>query len=732
MPDAKSPNPPRILAVEDDRELSKVFVALLTDEGFHVQAEYNGKSALDRVTKEAFDFAFIDGLLPGMDGFKLCENLRLTKNGAELPIVFVSGVYRAANHAVEAKQKYRLLEYLEKPVNPGIVIELLKRHFGDRYPAPPPKAPAEAKSGEAVLANDYFLLDPSQLPLEGALATTPFPLLIGQIYARKLTGQLLLTESQSKKLIAFDNGAPVASSSNIIPECLGQMLLREGRIPQQALDESLKRMKATRRKQGAVLIELGVFPEKELGEALSRQFNQKLLNVFTWADASFVFKPLSVLPENPNRQSQHPYPLIREGVARRLPLAAVQKWLAPYQALTVVATEDAEARLQSCGCSTPEVRFVLGMDGEGLLEHILASGLKPRDEMQRFIFSLVAIGAARFSPPREASSAPKTGREALDGSTMRQNILTAHIQKHFAGEAGAQGGEAQSDGGNPTAAGRPETTQNLPILPPEQMDAYLKLSQTRQDLAAKNCFDMLGVARDTPVEEVKKVYLKLARIYHPDAMPFSDAPQIRRLADEVFAMLAKANDTLTNPDKRAEYLQFLEDGGDQDATDEVARLLAAEQHFMEGQAHVRRKDWARARQSFQEALRLAPINGEYHIELGWAHFNVAPRDPTARQEALQYLQKAMEIAPKLADAPYYAGMIHKYAGDALKAAEWFRKALQANPDHTRSQEELGMVKPRREEGPARKGPPGKKQPPSRKKPEPPKKKGFLARLFGKS
>ena len=67
---------------------------------------------------------------------------------AVLPLIMISGIYRGMNHRIDAKKRFDVLEYLDKPVRIEHVIDLLKEVFAGEYPAAPPedneaRAPAE-------------------------------------------------------------------------------------------------------------------------------------------------------------------------------------------------------------------------------------------------------------------------------------------------------------------------------------------------------------------------------------------------------------------------------------------------------------------------------------------------------------------------------------------------------------------------------------------------------------
>ena len=66
----------------------------------------------------------------------------------------------------------------------------------------------------------------------------------------------------------------------------------------------------------------------------------------------------------------------------------------------------------------------------------------------------------------------------------------------------------------------------------------------------RNYYQILGVPRDASSDEIKKVYRRLARQYHPDLNPGN------KEAEEKFKEISEAYDILSDPSKRAQYDQF--------------------------------------------------------------------------------------------------------------------------------------------------------------------------------
>ena len=76
-----------ILLVEDDRELAELMRDFLENEGFVVWHEAEGKAARDRILASPPDMIILDIMLPGMNGYTVCREVRPEYDG---PILFLT------------------------------------------------------------------------------------------------------------------------------------------------------------------------------------------------------------------------------------------------------------------------------------------------------------------------------------------------------------------------------------------------------------------------------------------------------------------------------------------------------------------------------------------------------------------------------------------------------------------------------------------------------------------
>lgn len=78
---------PRILMVDDNPEIREVVSVLLEGEGFVIDEAQSGRDALDYIKKYTYDLILLDVMMPGLNGYQTCVEIRRSSN---VPILFLS------------------------------------------------------------------------------------------------------------------------------------------------------------------------------------------------------------------------------------------------------------------------------------------------------------------------------------------------------------------------------------------------------------------------------------------------------------------------------------------------------------------------------------------------------------------------------------------------------------------------------------------------------------------
>jgi len=129
------------------------------------------------------------------------------------------------------------------------------------------------------------------LPLTGSLNDVYLSEILEQLHSTRATGMLTLEQGNLVKSIYLKDGQIVFTSSNLETDRLGEMLLRAGKLSYQQHEESIKMLKTTGKRLGAVLVELGFLTPKELFEGLKYQVQEILYSLFLWKEGRYRFTP---------------------------------------------------------------------------------------------------------------------------------------------------------------------------------------------------------------------------------------------------------------------------------------------------------------------------------------------------------------------------------------------------------------------------------------------------------
>lgn len=82
--------PPKVAVIEDDRDLTVLLQYALEQEGFEFACVHDGQSATDFCQRVQPDAIVLDVMLPGLDGFSVCRELRKDPALRDVPVVFLT------------------------------------------------------------------------------------------------------------------------------------------------------------------------------------------------------------------------------------------------------------------------------------------------------------------------------------------------------------------------------------------------------------------------------------------------------------------------------------------------------------------------------------------------------------------------------------------------------------------------------------------------------------------
>jgi DNA-binding response OmpR family regulator len=114
----------KILIIEDDTDIAAIERDYLEIDHFEVEIAPDGKIGMEKALQGGFDLILLDLMLPGIDGFTVCRELR---EALDIPILMVTA-------RREDIDKIRGLglgadDYIEKPFSPSVLVARVKAHL---------------------------------------------------------------------------------------------------------------------------------------------------------------------------------------------------------------------------------------------------------------------------------------------------------------------------------------------------------------------------------------------------------------------------------------------------------------------------------------------------------------------------------------------------------------------------------------------------------------------------
>ncbi len=135
-----------ILLVEDDRELAELACNFLQNEGFVVWHEAEGRAARDRILASPPDLIILDVMLPGMNGYTVCRDVRPKYDG---PILFLTARDDELDEILGLEMGGD--DYVTKPVRPQLLLARVRALLRRTVSTQKPTASKRVRVGDLIV-----------------------------------------------------------------------------------------------------------------------------------------------------------------------------------------------------------------------------------------------------------------------------------------------------------------------------------------------------------------------------------------------------------------------------------------------------------------------------------------------------------------------------------------------------------------------------------------------------
>lgn len=494
---------------------------------------------------------------------------------------------------------------------------------------------------------------------EGALRECDFAMLLHKLHVECATGVLLMENNKKKKALQLRDGHPVSVKSNLVEECLGHMLVRQGIISEAQSKSSIVAARKRGGLQGEILVAMDLIDEERLAEALRAQAVEKLYEIFTWKRGRFSFQPgKRIKGGNALALDYSVANMILAGVRDYVPSRRIDDFFHRYALVEMRRASNEFDRFQDVSVSQAEEKVICEVANGVMIDEYSASP----DPVRRAVYGLVATGLVDTDGE---PAPPVRSREAEEDDSM------------------------------------PEVAPDrlTPAPPAADVEAESReMTEWLEGAREKSCYEVLGVTSTLGDDGIREAYEALARRFHRDRFHTASAA-VQKIADQAGALVAQVYAQIATADKRLEYAHEARREVEADkGRAETKRVLKAESAFQRGEAALRVRDYESALACFGEAVQFYPEEGEYHAHYGWALHLCHPDNAAIAHEAMEHVQRGIKLA-RDREKPYlFLGRLCKAVGRLDAAERMFTRAVQVRPECVEALRELRLINMRRDKG----------------------------------
>ncbi|MBE9060813.1 response regulator [cf. Phormidesmis sp. LEGE 11477] len=117
----------KILVVDDRLENLQLLKKLLTEEGYNVRQSPDGALALSNIPRFQPDLVLLDIMMPEMDGYTVCQQIKSNQQSKNIPVIFLS----ALDLTFDKVRAFEVgaVDYINKPFHPSEVIARVKNQL---------------------------------------------------------------------------------------------------------------------------------------------------------------------------------------------------------------------------------------------------------------------------------------------------------------------------------------------------------------------------------------------------------------------------------------------------------------------------------------------------------------------------------------------------------------------------------------------------------------------------
>ncbi len=123
----------KILVVDDEPDVVDMLRMMLENASYEVVSAYDGKEGIEKAKQEKPDAIVLDLMMPGMDGFEACKEMKNDPDLKDIPVLVLTAISRHFSDTKYARSLGLGLvsdDYIDKPVDPNVLLNRIAGLLG--------------------------------------------------------------------------------------------------------------------------------------------------------------------------------------------------------------------------------------------------------------------------------------------------------------------------------------------------------------------------------------------------------------------------------------------------------------------------------------------------------------------------------------------------------------------------------------------------------------------------
>jgi tetratricopeptide (TPR) repeat protein len=481
-----------------------------------------------------------------------------------------------------------------------------------------------------------------EIPLKGKIKDFSIPRILLYLNRNRKTGTLIIKTQAFTKKVYLDKGDAVFASSTREDDRLGEMLIKAGKITIHQLQESVNLLKTKKKRQGAILVELGYLTPKDLFWGVKYQVKEIICSLFILddAEAEYEFVEGEIPANEVITLKMSMGNLIYEGAKKIDSLDRIMKEMDISSILKL--STDPISLYQNIELTDQDKKLLFRIDGRKTIKELADSSPTGSFEALKTIYALWSTGTLEEK---------ETVIEKIEEAVPLDEVLK-------------------------------------PFL--EEEEAFIKrVNEMYSNLDSLSAGKLLEIDENSDSETIKRNYYRLIKEFHPDRYLTSADSSIKDKLIAIFDAITRSYTLLEDDEARREYFRPERKVEEEEEKEKENLIKKAEDQYQRGVEEFRKGNYSGAVEAFHQATKFDPNKTRY-----WSYLSLSlSKIPNGLNDAEDALLQAIKLEPNNVEHYVNLGQIYIKAGMKEDAYNQFVKALEINPENIKAQKGLTLTKP---------------------------------------